>query len=348
MSFIPPVLAMSIFSLVIGLFIYFWLNLHKDNFQHFHTTNLISWLLIALFPVLLIFSYFPESSISGTIKGISMGGAIGAFIFIWWYGTRMAIKVIDIDKLHAKLKALEDELHELRETRNRNKEPKIITQCHTFHYKIKKNQSKMIALVTGHIQAVRNIDIWVNSENTNMLMSRFYERSISANIRYLGAKKDIAGNVTEDIIADDLAKVMGHNCVVQPATVLVTTAGDLERTHNVKRIFHAASVHGEIGFGYRPISNIDQCVTNALKRADSDEFKNLGFQSILFPLMSTGTAKGNLPETAEALVKAAISYIELVPNGNIKCISFIVWSDRAQHVCESILGKCNEIERCDV
>ena len=88
MNFNPYVLIMAVFSLAIGLILY-WLSV-RGKVPYFQATNLISWLLIALFPVLLIFAFFPDSSFTGTIKGVSMGGAIGAFIFIWWYGTKAA------------------------------------------------------------------------------------------------------------------------------------------------------------------------------------------------------------------------------------------------------------------
>jgi O-acetyl-ADP-ribose deacetylase (regulator of RNase III) len=177
-----------------------------------------------------------------------------------------------------------------------------------------------------------------------MQMSRFYERSISAIIRYLGAKRDNVGNVSEDVIADELAGVMGNNLYVQPATVLVTGAGELQRTHNVKRIFHVASVHGEIGSGYEPINNIEYCVTNVLEKADSEEFKDLGPKSILFPLMGTGTAKGNLKETAEKLIHAAISYMETSEDSTIKVVYFLTWTDVELDTCKAILEESEEIE----
>jgi len=40
-------------------------------------------------------------------------------------------------------------------------------------------------MITGDIQNIKEIDVWVNSENTNMQMARHFERSISAIIRYL-------------------------------------------------------------------------------------------------------------------------------------------------------------------
>ncbi len=349
MEFNVYVLGMAVFSLAIGLGLYIWLSVRR-NVPYFYTTNLISWLLIALFPVLLIFSFFPASSFTGTIKGVSMGGAIGAFVFIWWYGSQSANKASQVDKrindLSGVLEAREEELQQLRGAPKEDQErvPSVLRETDIYGYKLEERRSKRIALVTGDIRNVKVADIWVNSENTNMQMSRFYERSISAIIRYLGAKKDNVGNISKDVIANELAEVMGDNLYVQPATVLVTGAGELQRTHNVKRIFHVASVHGEVGVGYNPIHNIEFCVTNALEKADSEEIKSLGLKSILFPLMGTGKAGGNLKETAEKLLQAAISHMETTEDSTIEDVYFLTWTDIELDTCKAILEGSDKVE----
>jgi O-acetyl-ADP-ribose deacetylase (regulator of RNase III) len=354
MEFNLYVLIMAVFSLAIGLILYIWLSVRRDV-PYFHTTNLISWLLIALFPVLLIFSFFPDSSFAGTIKGVSMGGAIGAFIFIWWYGTKSANQASQVDKriedirndLSSEVEAREErlaKLEELLEEDQKQEAPTPLQETKTYPYRLKGKRGKRIALITGDIRKVKVADIWVNSENTNMQMSRFYERSISAIIRYLGAKKDNVGNVAEDVIANELAEVMGSNLYVQPATVLVTGAGELHRTHNVKRILHVASVHGQIGHGYKPIDSIEYCVTNALEKADSEELKSLGSKSILFPLMGTGAAGGNLKETAGKLIHAAISHMETAEDSTIEDVYFLTWTDIELDTCKAILEESDKIE----
>jgi O-acetyl-ADP-ribose deacetylase (regulator of RNase III) len=353
MNFNLYILIMAVFSLVTGLILYIWLV--RSNASYFFATNVISWLLVALFPVLLIFSFFPDSSFAGTIKGVSMGGAIGAFIFIWWYGTKIANQASQVDKriedirndLSAKLEAREEKLRNIEEILQEDQKqqaPTVLQETKTYPYNLKGERGKRISLITGDIRKVKVTDIWVNSENTNMQMSRFYERSISAIIRYLGAKKDNAGNVSEDIIANELAEVMGNNLVVHPATVLVTGAGELQRTHNVKKIFHVASVQGELGVGYRPVTNIEYCVTNALEKADSDEFRALGLKSILFPLMGAGTAKGHLKETAEKLIYAAISYMKTTEDSTIEDIHFLTWTDVELDTCKAVLEESDKLE----
>jgi O-acetyl-ADP-ribose deacetylase (regulator of RNase III) len=342
----PYILIMAVLSLAIGLALYIWLV--RSNASYFHTTNVISWLLMALFPVLLIFSFFPDSSFAGTIKGVSMGGAIGAFIFIWWYGTKIANESVQVDarveKISAESEARGEELQRLKEAQ-KQQVPTVLRETNTYEYELKEGQDRRIALITGDIRNVKVADIWVNSENTNMQMSRFYERSISAIIRYLGAKKDpITGHVTEDVIANELAMVMGDNLYVQPAAVLVTGAGELQRTHNVKKIFHVASVQGQVGVGYKPIDHIDFCVSSALGKADSEEFKSLGLKSILFPLMGAGTARGNLKEIAEKLIHAAISYLETTKNSTVECVYFLTWTDVELDTCKAILEESDKLK----
>src|SRR5262245_29106974 len=102
---------------------------------------------------------------------------------------------------------------------------------------------------------------------------------------------------------------------VNPGMVVSTGSGSLFETHNVRRIFHAASVYGIIGGGYHPIDQVQNCITAALVQADreSERDKTRGenpYRSILFPLLTTGTAAGNLVESAKRQLTAAINYIE--------------------------------------
>jgi hypothetical protein len=46
-------------------------------------------------------------------------------------------------------------------------------------YKLAIAPDKEIGYITGNIKYINNVDVWVNSENTNMQMARHYERSIS-------------------------------------------------------------------------------------------------------------------------------------------------------------------------
>lgn len=192
------------------------------------------------------------------------------------------------------------------------------------------NPVKKIGYITGNIRNIKNVDVWVNSENTNMQMARPFERSISATIRYEGATKNEAGHITEDTIANALLKATGGQEVMQ-GKVISTTAGGLEKSNKVKRIFHAASVVGQPGEGYKLINNVTQCIRNALKRAD--ELTDVEVTSILFPLMGTGTIRMNAQEMADQLVDAAVCYLEENPDSKINKVYFLAYTEQDREIC---------------
>ena len=208
---------------------------------------------------------------------------------------------------------------------------------------------KQIGIITGDLQKVEEVDVWVNSENINMQMARPYDRSISAMIRFLGAKKDQTDAVEDDIIANELSKALGNKTSVAPGTVLYTSAGDLAVTNNVKRILHAASVIGQPGGGYSTIENISICVRNAL--AVLDDKRKLGvenLQSILFPLMGTGDAKRNSEDVAKDLVDEAIAYLEDNPDSNVKKVYFLAHNERDLELCERIMNNHDHLKQSAV
>ena len=265
-----------------------------------------------------------------------MGGAIAAFIFIWWYGTRTAARAATIDEKNRQIADLQEKNSQLLRKMEAETEPKKLDQSAMKTYKVKRT-SKQITLFTDSISELKTADIWVSSENTEMQMARFHDRSISGTIRYLGAKKTDDNKVAGDSIAIDLHSVKQSGNYFEPGTVLVTQAGELLRTHGVKKIFHVAAVQGQVGAGFRPIQNIDNCVTNALQRADAADYKNVGYESIALPLFGTGTAEGELQEIVKPLLQRAILYLLNHQNSNIRRIYFLTWLDVEFEACKAVL-----------
>ena len=148
----------------------------------------------------------------------------------------------------------------------------------TLKYRLKKHKLRKVGTIAGNLENVKNVDRWVNSENTNMQMSRYYEGTISGTIRYLGAQRDFAGEVMEDVIGNDLRARMAGRTSVEPATVLDTDSGELKNTHNVKKILHVAAVRGVRGVpgkSYHPDENVEQCVTKALETGRLRSFSRI-------------------------------------------------------------------------
>jgi O-acetyl-ADP-ribose deacetylase (regulator of RNase III) len=219
---------------------------------------------------------------------------------------------------------------------------KELTKTETFTYQLREMPDKQICLITGDIRHVKGIDVWVNSENTNMQMARHDDRSISSVIRYYGASRK-GGRVVEDVIANELMSAVGENANIPPGEVIATGSGALERTHGVKRIFHAAAVVGQVGKGYTPIADVAMCVRNALELADSSEFDDVGLKTMLFPLMGTGTGRGAVEEKARELIGAAISHMTQTPPCRIDRAYFLVLSEKHLEACQRVLQEASEV-----
>ncbi len=211
-----------------------------------------------------------------------------------------------------------------------------ISKKEVFCYPLAFDKSKEIRLITGDIKKVHECDVWVNSENTNMEMARHLEMSISATIRYLGAKKDKAGRVIDDIIANELRQTVGIG-EAPAGAVIPTTSGELKRSHKVKKIFHAASVTGQVGQGYKPIPDITECIHNALKLMDSEEMEKEGLRSIIFPMMGTGTTRLESEGISDKLISTAISYLEENPDSRVEKVYFLTRSEESFDICKHML-----------
>lgn len=213
----------------------------------------------------------------------------------------------------------------------------LINKKQIITYPLTQGSGKQLGIITGDLQNVKEVDVWVNSENTNMQMARPYDRSISGVIRYMGAKKNKAGKIIEDTIANELLKAMDGESSVAPGFVIVTSAGELTTSNKVKKIFHAASVIGQVGMGYSPIEKITECVRNSLEMMDSEDMANEDLKSILFPLMGTGTSKRDAQDVAADLIDEALAYLEENPDSKVEKVYFLAFSEQDLELCERIM-----------
>jgi len=215
----------------------------------------------------------------------------------------------------------------------------FIKQKEIFLFSLEKYPDKQIGIITGDLQNIKDVDVWVNSENTNMQMARPYENSISGVIRYMGATKTKAGKIKEDTIARELLEAMEGDTSVDPGCILYTSAGELTASNNVKRILHAASVVGQVGRGYSPIDTLSECVRNSLEALDDPrKLASENLKSILFPLMGTGTSNKNAQDAAKDLIDAAISYFEENKGkSNVETVYFLAFYKQDLVLCERIM-----------
>ena len=216
--------------------------------------------------------------------------------------------------------------------------PKRLPRTVEFRYRFRDTE-KTICLLTGDIKNIKGqkaVDIWVNSENTNMQMARYYDWGVSAIIRYFGAKRNARKKIVDDIINRELLEKMEGDDSVAPGTVISTSSGELKRTHGVQLILHVASVAGAIGHGYDAVDNLSECVRNVLEEVDT-ELSELGLKSILFPLLAAGVSKLPLSDIISVLFEAAVAYLHDNPDTILERICFIAWSDIELKICRSAL-----------
>lgn len=187
-----------------------------------------------------------------------------------------------------------------------------------YLYPIEKRPEIRIGVLTGELENLRNMaDIWVSSENTDLQLARYHDSSVSGLIRYLGARK-VKGRIVEDCIGDAVKKETpvdgdGQAAPVNPGSVTPTHSGELINTHGVQRIYHAATVQGTPGRGYRRVPNFTVCINTALSIADSENTESTAsttLSSILFPVFGAGTAQGDFRESAKKLMSTALHHIE--------------------------------------
>jgi O-acetyl-ADP-ribose deacetylase (regulator of RNase III) len=201
-----------------------------------------------------------------------------------------------------------------------------------------------IGVMTGTIRHVRSVAIWVNSENTDMVMPRFTEFSVSAIIRYLGARRDPSGRVLQDVVGEELAARVGTDRPVAACTAFVTGSGALAESHNVHHIIHVAAVEGQPGAGFRQVRDVGSCVTAALTEAERlgvDESK----RTILFPILGAGVADAPIRPTVATLVYAAVNYLTAKPDTALTGIHFLAHTEAELDALAHVLTTTPRLSR---
>jgi macro domain-containing protein len=223
----------------------------------------------------------------------------------------------------------------------------VLTVQETHLRRVRTGSSRQVGYLTGDIRQVRSADIWVNSENTDMVMPRIQECSVSAIVRYEGAVRDTAGRVVEDTIAKELEAEVGDMRPVRAGEVIVTGAGELRRRNGVQHIIHAAAVHGEPGAGFRAIAQIGRCVENALFAAEEltlDGSLDPAGIRILFPLLGAGEGGGDAPATARTLIHVAVNYLRSAVETRIGTVLFLAYTDIERDACRAALDEVPGLE----
>lgn len=201
-----------------------------------------------------------------------------------------------------------------------------------------------IGILTGTILRVHRARIWVNSENTDMEMSRTTDFSISGIIRYWGAARDAAGRVLSDVIADELRAAVAGRTPVAPGSVFVTGSGALHDSNGVQHVIHVAAVHGEPGSGFRPVRRLGLCVTNVLAAAETLATGAQRARTILLPLLGSGVGGADAVGTTHTVLDAVLAHLTAVPRTGLSIIYLLAYTDVELAALRQAIGASTALE----
>jgi hypothetical protein len=215
-----------------------------------------------------------------------------------------------------------------------------------------KDRDAVIGVIAGQLQKVEDVDVWVNSENTQFEMARVFESSISSTIRYLGSSKVMHDGI--EVLGDEIykelkrckAKLVGQKTLVKNATVVLTRPYELAHSpYHVKRIAHVASVTGVAMRGFQPVSDRRECVRNVLDAISSHNarWRSNKLRSVIFPLLGAGQARANRPLVVQELLSAAIEYLDEKPDTWLTDVYFLAATDSDRDLLLKELRKYPEL-----
>ncbi|GLW10097.1 hypothetical protein Misp01_52260 [Microtetraspora sp. NBRC 13810] len=306
-------------------------------------------LLYSLAAALFLFSAFPDSLTEGRALGFGIGGAAGFAAFFMMASFAWLARTRQWDELAANLKKTTREnaaLHrQLLSERPPVDGPSPLTQCTRYELPLRGDRRHRVGIITGNLANVLGTDVWVNPENTRMDMSRIDEPTISATIRFHGGRRDDVGHLVRDTIALELAERMTGRSHVPAGTVLVTGPGELQESHQVRRILHVAAVEGEPGSGYRPVMDLERCVRNILAEVDRLATAGETLRSVVLPLLGTGAGNSDLHKTVNSLLAATVAYFRSHTASRIRVVYLLAYTDVQAAACRSALDADPELSR---
>jgi O-acetyl-ADP-ribose deacetylase (regulator of RNase III) len=197
----------------------------------------------------------------------------------------------------------------------------------------------ILHVVSGDIAKVRNVDVFVNSENDYMQMARFFEsHTVSSILRRRGAR--IKDGRYQDIIQQELDwQLRDRGRPVQASEVFPTSAGGpdslLATINKARAILHVAAVQAVDAESrvvpYKQPHQIESCVRAVLsclarlnkddgvfsppdtdQRIEQERLASTGkgrLESIIFPLLGTGQGGAETSEVIDPMVEGMTGFL---------------------------------------
>lgn len=269
-------------------------------------------------------------------------------------------------------RTLEQQTHTLEPLISRRKQPrpKAADNQRAASFTLAKfDLSTRIHVASGDIARVKDVDVFVNSENDYMQMARFFEsRTVSSTLRRLGAR--VRDGRYEDTIQQELDwQLRARGRPVQAGEVFVTSAGgpdsELAHVNKARHLFHVAAVQAVPAENrvvpFQQPEQIERCVrvclekigllnaTNGVVSPDgtpqhahqqalAKQGKG-GTTSIVFPLFGTGQGGSQAGAVVQPMLSAITQFLqEPDSRGAAEMLEDIYLCVYAQEDAETIIG----------
>ncbi|MGH8685351.1 MAG: TIR domain-containing protein [Nitrosospira sp.] len=206
----------------------------------------------------------------------------------------------------------------------------------------------LLHVASGDMMKIKNVDVFVNSENDYMQMARFFEsRTISSMLRHRGAR--IFNGCYQDTIQQELDwNLRDRSRPVYAAEVFATSAGgptsELSKVNKARSIIHVAAVQSVDAAArvipYKEPHQIEAAVRATLaqlaalnnldgvfspqdtdQRLEQEARAKAGagkLRSIAFPLLGTGQGGAKASEVIEPILDALIGYLSDDDNSDLR------------------------------
>lgn len=333
-------LSITVVMIAAGIGLQIWSSGPKRAGRQF-ALQLPSIFLYSLGGALFLFSVFPDSISEGRALGFTLGGSTGFVAFFMLASFGWLSRTNQRDEVLAALATAGEEnaavKRQLAVEQVIARPPRPLQQCARGLAPLRGDARHRVGFVTGNLANITDIDVWVNTENTRMEMSRITEPTISGTVRYLGGRRDAAGNLVQDTIASELAERMAGVSGVMAGQVVTTESGELGESHGVRRIVHVAAVEGEPGSGYRQVRDVGRCVRNVLAELDRLNGEGEDLRSVVLPLFGTGASDGDLRGTVETMVSAIVDYVRAHPSSRVGEVFLLAYTDVHEALCRLVL-----------
>ncbi len=215
-------------------------------------------------------------------------------------------------------------------------------------YPLLRRPEKSIGIATGNIGQIGGADVLVNSENDHLEMDRPIGKTISGSLNAFSADWDEHENPIRQTVKEELTAIAKTLTLpVSPATVLVTSAGNL-RSNNVRHIVHAVSVVRHRN-DFTPSTRIQlrRCATNVLRCVDAlnrDHYPDDPLRRIVMPFFGAGDGGFPLDQVAPSLIECATDYLE-TQDTRIETVYFLAFRESTRVIVESTLAAIPDLDK---